>query len=275
MLETKDRCNLDYRNPDYHHMLGMRLDYMPVEAFLGRFLDIAQSGGSAYCCVPDVNQCVTCHDDRAHRAIVNGADFVFSDSTILQRARGIRHGVRAIRTILGSNLMLALCEGAESRNLSIGLIGGRDDDVLAKIVSALQAKYPGLEIAYRYSPPFRPLTDREEREMIEKLAASGAQLVFFGLGCPKQEQWMARYKDQINAAMIGVGAAFDTIGGVVGASPDFVHRNGLEWLYRLLREPRRLYRRYLLTAPRFVLLLASEWVTSALPGFRQRGFKNR
>ena len=94
--------------------------------------------------------------------------------------------------------------------------------------------------------------------MLRGLTASGARLVFVGIGCPKQEQWMARYTGRVSAALIGVGAAFDTIGGVVKSSPTFVHRMGLEWLFRLMREPRRLYRRYLGTAPRFVLLLLAD-----------------
>jgi N-acetylglucosaminyldiphosphoundecaprenol N-acetyl-beta-D-mannosaminyltransferase len=98
--------------------------------------------------------------------------------------------------------------------------------------------------------------------MLRELQSSGARLVFMGIGCPKQEQWMARYSDSINGVMIGVGAAFDTLAGLVSSSPKFVHRFGMEWLFRLLREPRRLFRRYLTSATRFIWLNIADWVRS-------------
>ncbi|MEM7068658.1 MAG: WecB/TagA/CpsF family glycosyltransferase [Pseudomonadota bacterium] len=238
-----------------HSMLGMRLDYLPVEEFLDEFILRAKSGTSTYCCVPDVYQCVVCHDNPDHKYIVNQADFVFSDSTILQKVRAWKHKVTPIETLLGSNLMRNLCERAENHSVRIALVGGRDDKTLANLEAALKRDFPDLELVYSYSPPFRELSKTEEAQMLGNLAASKAQLIFIGLGCPKQERWMANYKNELQAAMIGVGAAFDTLSGAVSESPDFVHRNGLEWLFRLIREPRRLYRRYLVQAPRFLWLI--------------------
>ncbi len=243
---------------DHHYMLGMRLDYMSVERFVNEFTTSAQRGISSYCCVPDVHQCMICHDRENHRDIVNAADYVVSDSTVLQTARALRYRVRPVRTIIGAELMRALCGEAERRQIPIALIGGRDEVALDRLKSALVEQYPALRIAFGFAPPFRPLTSNEEQAMLRGLESSGARLVFVGIGCPKQEQWMARYKGRVHAAMIGVGAAFDTVGGVVKASPSLVHRIGLEWLFRLIREPRRLYRRYLGTAPRFVLLLFAD-----------------
>lgn len=250
-------------------MLGMRLDYLPVEPFVKAFVDRARSGPSAYCCVPDVYQCMVCHDDERHRAIVNGATYVMSDSTILQTARALRHGVPRIRTELGTRLMLALCAEAREKDVPIALIGGRDKDVLACIERALKEQFEGLRVAYSFSPPFRPLTPDEEAAMLRELSESDARLVFIGIGCPKQEQWMNRYKDRFAGAMIGVGAAFDTIGGAVKAAPAAVHALGLEWLFRLAREPRRLWRRYFHSAPRFLWLLATDWIRSTLRGNSQ------
>ena len=247
---------------DHHFMLGMRLDYMDVETFVEEFARSARLGLSTYCCVPDVHQCMICHDRADHRDIVNAADFVMSDSKVLQTARAVRYGVPAIRPIRGYEMMLALCRKAEALKIPIALIGGRDDRVLQQIISALAKDFPALRIVYGYSPPFRELTPAEETDMLRELAESGAQLVFVGIGCPKQEQWMGRYKGRIRAGMIGVGAAFDMIGGLVRPSPAFVHRFGLEWLYRLLSEPRRLFGRYLGSAPRFVWLVLVDWVRS-------------
>lgn len=251
--------------PGSHSMLGMRLDYMEVEPFVRLFVARAAGAGehegeapSIYCCVPDVHQCMLCHDDPAHRAIVNGADHVMSDSTVMQAARAWRHGVPRVETRLGLRMMLALCEEAERRGVGVGLVGGRDETALERLQAELRARFPRLDLAYAYAPPFRPLEADEEAAMLEGLARSGARLVFFGIGCPKQEQWMARYKGRIAGAMIGVGAAFDVLSGAVRPAPLWVHRAGLEWALRLAREPRRLWRRYMHAAPRFVWLLARE-----------------
>lgn len=247
------------RNRRAHHdLLGMRLDYIDADEFVDEFSALAEIGSSIYCCVPDAYQCMIAYDQKSHRDIVNGADFVVSDSVVMQRARGFVHGVRPARTIRGYEIMLALCEQAHKRGIPIALIGGKNDDILSKIVAAIAERYRGIEIAYAYSPPFRALNEAEEATMLADIAGSGARLVFIGIGCPKQEQWMGRYKGRISAAMIGVGAAFDMIGGIVEPSPAFVHRSGFEWLYRLLKEPRRLYRRYLLSAPRFVGLVLAQ-----------------
>jgi len=243
-----------------HDMLGMRLDHLPVDDFIGRFVADAMIGRSVYCCVPDVSQCVLTLDNPEHREIVNSADYVMSDSTVLQTARAIRHGVRRLPPLLGSDLMEALCSEAARQGVRIGLIGGRSDAALEALVNNLKASFPGLDIVYAYSPPFRPLTECEETAMLDDLKQAKAQLVFLGIGCPKQEQWMARYKGRISGAMIGVGAAFDTLAGIVSRSPRFVHYFGLEWLFRFVREPRRLYKRYLGAAPRFVGLLFLDWV---------------
>ena len=249
--------------PRSHSMLGMRLDYLEVEPFVRAFVARSQAGDSAYACVPDVHQCMLCYDDPAHMAIVNGADFVMSDSTIMQTARALRHGVPRLGTELGTRLMLAICEAAAARGIGVALVGGRDDAALGSIVANLRELYPHLDIAYAWSPPFRPITAEDEAAMLDSIAASGARITFFGIGCPKQEQWMARYKGDIAGSMIGVGAAFDAIGGTVAPAPRFVHRMGLEWLYRLSREPRRLAKRYLHSAPRFVWLLARDRLRGA------------
>ena len=118
----------------------------------------------------------------------------------------------------------------------------------------LREQSPDLDIACSISPPFRPLTAAEDADCIERIRCSGARLVFVGVGCPKQERWMAAHNSDFDAVMIGVGAAFDYISGATNAPPDWVHRAGLEWFYRLLSEPRRLWRRYLVQNPRFLLL---------------------
>lgn len=237
-----------------HMMLGMRLDYLDWPLGAARILSLASTGRSAYICIPDAGQCVLCHDDEGHRAVVNGADLVMTDSMVLQRTRSILYNVRVPRTIRGADLMLELCRSAEERGLPIALVGGRDDAALDKLKAVLIGKFPGLRIAHAFSPPFRPASAAEDEQLTDAINASGARLVFVGLGCPKQERWMAQHKDRVGATMIGVGAAFDFNAGTVKPPPAWVHRSYLEWFYRLLREPRRLWRRYLLVAPRLIVL---------------------
>ncbi|MEQ8824550.1 MAG: WecB/TagA/CpsF family glycosyltransferase [Filomicrobium sp.] len=251
-----------------HYVLGMRLDHIQIDQFVRQFVDAAAEGNALYCCVPDVSQCLICYDSDEHRAIVNGADYVISDSTVLQTARALRCGVKPMKTVLGYEMTLKLCAKAEADGVPIALVGGRDDAVLDRIKAGLLERFPGLQIVYAYSPPFRELSPDEEAAMLERIRSSGAQLLFVGLGCPKQERWMGRYHPQIQAALIGVGAAFDTIGGITSPSPQIVHRLGFEWLFRLCKEPRRLYKRYLFSAPRFVYLLTADWLKSRLTSAR-------
>lgn len=241
-----------------HDMLGMRLDYAAPQTNLSNIIEKAVSGDAGYCCIANVHQCVLAHDDISFREVVNAAAYVIPDSVILERARSLRHGVPFLRPLLGADLMLALCERAAEAGVPAALIGGRTEDALTLLREKLLARFPKLKIVFAWSPPFRPLSEAENEEMVAGLGASGARLVFVGLGCPKQERFMAAHSKRISAFMIGVGAAFDENAGVTKSSPPWVHKHGFEWLWRLLREPRRLWRRYLLLVPRFVWLLAME-----------------
>src|SRR5262249_44004282 len=118
----------------------------------------------------------------------------------------------------------------------------------------LPARFPGLQVTYRWSPPFRALTPAEDETVVRDIGASGCRLLLVGLGCPKQERWMAAHRGRIHAVMVGLGAAFDIHAGTLAEAPRWMQTSGLEWTYRLLREPRRLHRRYLKHHPRFAAL---------------------
>jgi N-acetylglucosaminyldiphosphoundecaprenol N-acetyl-beta-D-mannosaminyltransferase len=250
--------------PKWHSVLGMRLDHIDWPDGVRLIVDRAVSGEPGYCCIPDARECVMCYDDPAHLAIVNNSVLVLSDSTVLQRSRALLYGVRMAKTVKGADLMLELCRVAEEKGIRIGLVGGKDDDVLAILRRELCRRYPRLEIAVAISPPFHPVSEQEDRATADAIRASGAKLIFVGLGCPKQERWMAMNQPRLDATMVGLGAAFDFISGVVKPSAPWVHRYGFEWLYRLASEPGRLWRRYLLTAPRFVGLLIASYVKNSL-----------
>ncbi|MBT9252262.1 MAG: WecB/TagA/CpsF family glycosyltransferase [Brockia lithotrophica] len=127
---------------------------------------------------------------------------------------------------------------------------------MEKLVNNLRRRYTELRIAYAYSPPYRELSAQEEEEVVRSIRESGAKILFVGLGCPKQERWMANHKGKIDAVMVGVGAAFDFHAGRVRQAPPWMQRIGLEWLFRLLMEPRRLWKRYVKHNPRFLALAA-------------------
>jgi N-acetylglucosaminyldiphosphoundecaprenol N-acetyl-beta-D-mannosaminyltransferase len=234
----------------------MRLDYLSEDNFVEHVLSQAASGRGGYNIIADVNQCVLSHDDERHRAIVAGADLVFSDSTVLQFARAVRHRVPMLRVRPGADVMMALCVRAADRGIAVGLLGGVNPAVAAALAINIKKRIPTFTLKFTECPSFGAMTVHEQREICERAKASGAQLLLVGLGCPKQERFMWNTACDGAPTMVGVGAAFDVIAGRRRQAPPWVHRGGLGWLYRLLSEPRRLWRRYLLTAPRFLLLLS-------------------
>jgi N-acetylglucosaminyldiphosphoundecaprenol N-acetyl-beta-D-mannosaminyltransferase len=162
-------------------------------------------------------------------------------------------GAKEVQRVYGPDLMLALCERAADRGWKLYFYGGKEG-VPELLETRLTQRFPGLEVVGTYSPPFRDLTDDEEEEIARRINDSAPDLVFVGLSTPKQERWASRNLDRLGAnAVLAVGAAFDFHAGLVPQAPPWMQRSGLEWLYRLLREPRRLWRRYLRNNPTFVV----------------------
>jgi N-acetylglucosaminyldiphosphoundecaprenol N-acetyl-beta-D-mannosaminyltransferase len=144
-------------------------------------------------------------------------------------------------------------ERAARENVPIGLYGGTPE-MLEDLVKILKARFPGLKVACHIAPPFRPLTLEEDKTFTQEIETSGAKILFVGIGCPKQERWMEAHKHRVTAVMVGVGAAFDFHAGQVRQAPRWMQLAGLEWAFRLLMEPRRLWKRYAKHNPRFVML---------------------
>lgn len=190
----------------------------------------------------------------AFQQIVNNAALVTPDGMPLVWALRLL-GVVNQQRVYGPDLMLAWCDRAARLGLPIYLYGGTPL-VLEKLQRNLTQTFPSLKIAGSHAPPFRVLTPEEEAADCDRIHASGAAVVFVALGCPKQEAWMARQQGQLQAIMIGVGAAFGFLSGEISQAPRWMMRLGLEWTYRLAMEPRRLWRRYLLNNPAFVFLFS-------------------
>ena len=205
-----------------------------------------------YICVTSVHGVMTARDDREVREILNGADIVTPDGMPLVWA--LRSLGLSQQRVYGPQLMLRLCEAAARHNYKIYLYGATEE-CLGALRQRLHARYPGLRIVGWFSPPFRTLTEDEDRLVESRILDSGADLVFVGISTPKQERWMYAHRASFpGAILIGVGAAFDFHAGRVRQAPAWIQAHGLEWLFRLAMEPARLWRRYLLVTPRFLPL---------------------
>jgi N-acetylglucosaminyldiphosphoundecaprenol N-acetyl-beta-D-mannosaminyltransferase len=234
------------------HVLGMRVDATSYGDASRRVARWAHDGRPAYVCVATVHMVMEAFDSSAFRRIVNGADLVTPDGRPLVWAlRSL--GVKDATQVRGTDLTTHVVERAAREGIPIGLYGGTPD-LLERFVGILERRYPGVRVVCRIAPPFRPLTPEEDEAVIEEILSSGARILFVGIGCPKQERWMEAHKERIPAVMLGVGAAFDFHTGRVRQAPGWIQVAGLEWLFRLLMDPRRLWKRYVRHNPRFVAL---------------------
>ena len=207
-------------------------------------------------CICNVHSVVTARTDSALRAAINKSDLAIPDGMPLAWLISRRRKLKQER-ISGADLTVLLCDIAAQGSVKIGFYGS-GTEVLKKLELVLRARFPQLQIACMISPPYRALSPAEDAAMVRQLNNSGAGIVFVGLGCPKQEIWMAAHRGQVNAVMIGVGAAFDYLAGTVKRPPVWMQRAGLEWLGRLIAEPRRLWRRYFVTNTVFLLYILGE-----------------
>lgn len=230
------------------------------ESAIRRINELVTAGNGGCVCFSTVHMVMESHDNPEYGGRVNGADVIIPDGMPLvwmQKLQGAKNANR----IRANDLMIMLCAFAEKNNLTVGFYGGRQS-VIDAIVERAKIDYPNLKIVYAFSPPFRPLTDDEDIEITSEINRKTPDLLFTGLGCPKQENWMAAHKDKVSAVMLGVGASFDFYAGNVKESPEWLGKLGLEWLFRLTQEPKRLWRRYLILNPRFMWLAARQLLKS-------------
>jgi N-acetylglucosaminyldiphosphoundecaprenol N-acetyl-beta-D-mannosaminyltransferase len=214
----------------------------------------ALDGG--YVCVATVHMVMEAHDDPEFAAKVNAAELVVPDGMPLVWMQK-RLGAQEASRVRGNDLTINLCRYAEGAGMSVGFYGGRQE-VLEAIEARADRDFPTLKIAYAYAPPFRKLSEEEDAKVVAGIERSAPDILFVGLGCPKQENWMAAHRGEVKAVMVGVGAAFDFYAGNLREAPRWLSNLGLEWLFRLAMEPRRLWRRYLVLNPRFMWLAARQ-----------------
>lgn len=237
-------------------ILSINVSQGKYPQFVDNIIELAGSRQSSYVCVANVHMLVEAHQSRAFQKVVNGADIVTPDGMPLAKCFQILHRQRQDR-VDGMSLLPALLEEAGNKGLSVYFYGG-SQKMIDETTTYLLDNYPSLKVAGAYSPPFRPLSENEKNNIANNISASGANIVFVVLGCPKQEKWMHEMKGKIPAVMIGIGGALPVLIGMQRRAPEWMQKNSLEWFYRFMQEPKRLFKRYFSTNSTFLYLLAKE-----------------
>jgi N-acetylglucosaminyldiphosphoundecaprenol N-acetyl-beta-D-mannosaminyltransferase len=240
------------------HFFGAWIDATSYAAAVKLVIGWSSDLQSHCVCVANVHMLMEAHDSLDFRNVVNNADLVVPDGVPLvwmMRAKG-QH---AQQRVYGPTLMLHVLEASVRENLPVGFYGSRPE-VLDTLINRMQARFPGLNVAFSCAPPFRDLSSTEDEEIVKAISQSGVRILFVSLGCPKQEKWMATHRGRIKVVMIGVGAAFDFHAGMKLQAPAWMQKIGLEWLFRLITEPRRLWKRYLYHNPRFIILAIADLI---------------
>ena len=232
------------------YILKTRVDPINYKEATQKIIEWAEKEKSRYVCAATVHMVMEAFDSEEFCQVVNNADLVTADGMpLVWMLRLLGH--KRQERCCGPELILWVNKAAAEKGIPVGFYGSTPE-VLQDLKKNLLQKFPKLKIVYMYSPPFRPLLPEEEKQIIKEINQSGARILFVGLGCPKQERWMARHRGKIRAVMLGVGAAFDFHAGHKPIAPKWMQNLGLEWLFRLCCEPRRLWRRYLYHNPRFL-----------------------
>jgi N-acetylglucosaminyldiphosphoundecaprenol N-acetyl-beta-D-mannosaminyltransferase len=229
---------------------GTAIDAGGFDAAVERILAWAHAGEARIVCCCNVHSVVTAQREPAFAAALAAADLATPDGAPVAWLMR-RRGAAAQQRVSGPDLMQACLARAASEALPVALMGATTL-TLERLRAELQHRWPALRLVASISPPFRTLSAAEDAALVDQLRASGARLVFVGLGCPKQELWMAAHRGQLDAVMLGVGAAFDFLAGTQKRAPPWMRRVGLEWLHRLGQSPLRLGWRYLNTNSAFV-----------------------
>jgi N-acetylglucosaminyldiphosphoundecaprenol N-acetyl-beta-D-mannosaminyltransferase len=232
-------------------------DYAEVTEVMDSLVETRERG---YICAAPVHALIEARDDPEMRDALLGSTLVVPDGMPLVWAANLL-GASLRDRVYGPELMLRYSDRCAERGHRVWLYGGRDQDSLVQLALSMRRRHPGITIVGGYSPPHRPLTDEEETALARQINQAEPDVVWVGIGVPKQEKWMARMRDRLEVpVMCGVGAAFDFHSGRVAQAPAWMQERGLEWLYRIGQEPRRLLPRYLTSNPRFVAAFLRQYL---------------
>jgi exopolysaccharide biosynthesis WecB/TagA/CpsF family protein len=267
----------DRTAPPKVDLFGVQASKAGVDEVLATIMAWAKERRSATVDFMSVHGLALSHRDEEFRRRLNSFDIVACDGQPVRWALNRWHAARLAERVYGPAMTLEVCRSAAEQGVGVYFYGA-SPETLTKLQANMLKQFPKLRVAGAESPPFRKLTEVEMNEAAERINASGAGIVFIGMGCPKQEVFAADQAGSIKAVQLCVGAAFDFHAGTLSMAPAWMQRSGLEWLYRLCREPRRLWKRYLVANSTFVGLWARQWLRGAPPAIAQEpsvGLKRR
>lgn len=245
---------MSFEKPKYCSVLGVHVTVGDMESIKKCVLDSIEELRGKYICVANVHTTVTAYENRNYRKVQNGAAMVFPDGGPLSIACRMMGHKNASR-VTGPDFMGEMFREKRLRQFFYG----STPETLDTLKGVLERDYPGINICGMYSPPFRPLSPEEDEQMVQMINDARPDIVWVGLGAPKQENWMAKHEGRVNAVMVGVGAGFDYFAGNIKRAPKLMQKLSLEWLYRLLQEPKRLYKRYFSTNTVFLVSCYRLW----------------
>jgi N-acetylglucosaminyldiphosphoundecaprenol N-acetyl-beta-D-mannosaminyltransferase len=235
------------------NILGVGISAISMESALDQSEALLARGDKGYICVTGVHGIIEAQSDETFRTILNKS-FLCAPDGMPTVWLGHLHGFKHMTRVYGPDFMANLCERSVRSGYRHFLYGGKPG-IAEELRAELLRRFPGMQIVGTYTPPFRPLNAEEEQDLGLQLKASQADILWCGLSTPKQERFISAYLDRLPVKlMVGVGAAFDLLSGNLDEAPDWMKQSGLQWLYRLIKEPKRLWRRYLINNPRFIWL---------------------
>lgn len=245
---------------------GSPVTALPFKLQIQTMMEWAESHESKVVCVANVHMLMEAHWEPKFAAVLTRADLVVPDGMPLVWMLKLL-GVRRQDRVAGLDILMAVCQLAVDRNLSVFFLGSQRM-ILERMRLKLVRDFPDLKVAGMEPLPFRPITAAEDQAVMDQIHQSGAGLVFVSLGCPKQEYWMAQHQGKLRAVMIGLGGAFPVYAGIHKRAPRWMRQMGLEWLYRLMQEPQRLWKRYWTTNTAFTYLALKQLLAAQIRGQR-------
>jgi N-acetylglucosaminyldiphosphoundecaprenol N-acetyl-beta-D-mannosaminyltransferase len=263
-------CDTTMKNNLSKTVIGAPVTALPFNAQTELICEWAKQRLSRFVCVANVHMTVEAHWHPEFASVLHKADLVTPDGMPLVWMLKLL-GAKRQNRVAGMDLLLSLCQSASESNIPVFFVGSQRQ-ILDRMRTKLTANFPNLQIAGMEPLPFRPLTEGEQDNMLQTIEDSGAGMVFVSLGCPKQEYWMSKVNGRVNAVMLGIGGVFPVYAGIQKHAPKWVREIGMEWFYRLVQEPRRLWKRYLTTNVTFIRLalvqLAGHYITAVFKLFK-------
>lgn len=245
-------------------VIGLPVTVGSTDRVAAAILRKAETGQGGYVCVSNVHMLTTAKQNKALQKTIENAAWVTADGLPLVWVLKWK-GFKETERVTGTDLTLKLCERSAEEGMPVGFYGGTPETVSA-LQKSIASRFPALKVPLYESPPMLPAQPEVYPAVVERLNKSGAKIIFVGLGCPKQEFWMAAYRPHLSAVLIGIGAAFDFLGGTVKRAPPWVQRAGLEWLHRLASDPAKMWKRYATTNPVFIWIVMKEYFKKKVTG---------